>query len=103
MNDSFRREFYWPNMVSDVYKVFNKRTGDRRMGIRFNYQRKLDLFTPAGHLDFVAINSLGPLSRTKADNQFFVIITDGYTKLTAAIRTKKRSLTKVAKSSLKTR
>lgn len=62
----------------------------------FNHQGKLELFSPADCLDFMAINILEPLQRTEAGNQFIVIVTDTYTKLERMIPTAKIMSTHVS-------
>lgn len=66
-----------------------------RKGTVFNYQCQLELFPPAGPLEFFAVHILGSLPRTKTRNQYVVIITDRYSKLTRALPTAKPTSTQV--------
>jgi hypothetical protein len=45
----------------------------------------LKLFPPLGPLEFIAIDILGPLPKTKSGHQYLVIISDRFSKLTRAV------------------
>lgn len=96
MHSSQGSEFYWLYIVRDVYTVLNNGTECSLVGTKFNHQRKLHLFSRTSPLEFVTIDISGPLSATKACNQFVVIMTDMYTKLTIATPTTKIAWSKVA-------
>lgn len=69
-------------MRDNVYIVLNRCTECPRMGMKFNHRRKLEIFSPAGTLEFLAIDTLEPPSITQAANLCIVLRTDIYTKLT---------------------
>lgn len=58
-------------------------------------RRKIRLFTPAGAVDFVTIDMLGPLPETESGHKYVVVITNGYSKLTKAIKTTRTTATKI--------
>lgn len=51
-------------------------------------------------MDFVAIDILGPLPKTRTGNKFMVVLTDRFTKLTIAATTTKTKVTTVASTLL---
>lgn len=59
MYESLRKEFYYPHMETNVFTVANDCTESTRMSIKFDCQRKLELFTPTSPLEFVAIDYFG--------------------------------------------
>lgn len=59
-------------------------------------KRKLKLFFPDGPLEYVAMDTLGLLSKAKQGNQFVVVMIDQYTKLKKAIPTSKTKSMTVA-------
>lgn len=48
--DSLQQDYYWPNMVMDDDNIANSCNQCPRMGVKFKYQRQLELFPPAGVL-----------------------------------------------------
>lgn len=93
--NSLRRESHWSHTVRNLWTVVNNCTEHPRVSTEFIHQRKLELIPAAGHLEFVAVDILGQLLRTKADDYFVTIMTDRYTKLTWAWTTTKISSTQV--------
>lgn len=68
------------------------------MSAKLNHQRKLEALSLAGSVYFVAIDILGPLSKTKASSHFLVNITYGNDKIRRAVPTAKitsRHVTKI--------
>lgn len=63
----------------------------RKMEADLNTKDTLNSFLDAEPIDFVAMDILGPLSKTVQGNQCAVVITDKYSKLTWAIPTSKTS------------
>lgn len=64
---------------------------------RFNQrQRKLNLFKPNSRSEFVAIDILCPFLKTGSGNQFAVVVTDCYSKLTKGALTSRRTAANVA-------
>ena len=90
MYQTLRRDFYWPSMTVDIhFKVDNCASCARN---RIKEQRNvypMKLFPAEKPLDFVAMDILGPLPRTKHGKQFILVVTDRFSKLTKteALRT----------------
>lgn len=93
---SLRREHHWLHVAPDVYDTVRNCSQCTRMCLKIEHQRELELFQPAGPFEFVALDILGPLPKTKIVNQFVAILTDRYSKLTSFIPTAKMTSTKVA-------
>lgn len=94
--ESMRRLFYWPYMANDGYIHVEKCVECRRHRRHPIYWKLLWDFLPKRHLEFVAIDILGPLSKTKLGNTPFVVITDRQSKLTGAIPTGKTTAAHIA-------
>lgn len=82
MYNSLRREYYRPNMEADIYNTVRSCTACPRMGTKSRHEPKRKLFPPSGPSEFVGIDLLGPLPRTRFGNQFVFIITERYSNLT---------------------
>lgn len=65
------------------------------MGPKVRLQRKLELFPSGILLQFVPIDIVGVLPRIKSSNQFVLILTDQYSKLTRTIPTSNTTWTQV--------
>lgn len=66
----------------------NRTDGKRR--------RQLKLFFPEGLPEYIATDILGPLQETREGNQFIVVVTEPFTKVTTAIPRTETNATKVA-------
>ena len=83
---TLRERFYWPFMASDAeHHVATCRTCVQATGVRRKKQHKTRLFPPTGPLQDVAMDLLGPLPKTRLGNQYVLVITDRFSKLTRAI------------------
>ena len=80
---TMRRVFYWPSMTVDIHhKVENCAPCAKN---RIKEQRNvypMRLFPATKPLEYVAMDILGPLPRTKHGMRFILVITDRFTKLT---------------------
>jgi Integrase zinc binding domain len=77
-----RKEFFWPAMVADVYdyvKVCHECTKENST-LR-KRPKEITLFPAEQPLDFVAINILGPLTKTIKGHQYILVIADRFYKL----------------------
>jgi Integrase zinc binding domain len=83
---SLRRHYYWPRMVSDVYQVVAQcdKCLQERLALR-RPQGDMTLFPAHEPLDYVAIDILGPLPRTKKGNQYLLVIADRFSKLVRTV------------------
>ena len=83
---TLRRDFYWPHMGSDAIAVARDcRACAQVRGTANTYQKYLKIFPAAGPLEFVAMDLLGPLPKTKSGHTYVLVITDRFTKLTRAV------------------
>lgn len=60
------------------------------------HQRHMRLFPATGPLEFIALDILGPIPKTKDGNQYEILITDRYKKLPRAIPVTKTAVPHVA-------
>lgn len=60
------------------------------------HQRLLNLFFPKGSMEFIAIDILGPLPRTKSSNWLVVVIEECYPNLARAISTRRSRAARIA-------
>ena len=98
---TLRRDFYWPQMGNDVHAVARDcRSCAQMRGTRYKHQKYLKLFPAAGPLEFVAMDLLGPLPKTKSGHVYVLVITDRFSKLTRAIPLGSTTASSVAKAFL---
>ncbi len=92
-----RRHFYWPSLAVDCYAVVRKcpSCAKNRLKLRRNTS-KLSLFPPKGPLESVSIDIFGELHRTARGNQYLLMVTDRFSKLTKSIPLKGVSAAEVA-------
>lgn len=95
MYDTMRRDYYWPHMANDVAEIINQCQSCARNRGHVKLQRQLQLFPASGPLEFVALDILGPLPKTKKENLYVVVMTDRYSKLTRDIPTSSITTTAV--------
>ena len=100
---TLRRDYYWPHMANDAYATVKScRSCNKNRGTAAKHQKLLKLFPASGPLEFVAMDLLGPLPKTKRGNTFVLVITDRYSKLTRAIPLKATKATDIAMAFLDT-
>lgn len=85
MYDTHRQKIYWPHMANELYTTVAQCVSCVKNRNRLRHKRRLQLFMAVGPLDVVAMDILGPLLKTQQGNQYIVMITDKYSKLTRAI------------------
>jgi transposase InsO family protein len=81
-----RKEFPWPTMVADVYdyvKVCHEYTKENST-LR-NQSKEITLFPADQPLEFVAIDILGPLTKTIKGHQYILMSADRFSKLVRTI------------------
>lgn len=83
-------------MSNDVYKTVGdcSKCAINRAGLK--RKRHFTLFLARGPLDLVPMDNLGPLQNKTSGNQFIVVVTYRYTKLTRAIPSLKTTALQVA-------
>lgn len=95
--DTMRHGFRWPHASDGLYGTVKdcfSSDKDRQTKIRV---RKLSLFPPNEPLDFVSINIHGLLPKTRGWNQFVIVITVRFTKLSKVVPISKTTAAIVAK------
>lgn len=86
MYQTLRRAFYWPAMALDVVQTVRSCIPCARERVKLRrHSGWLKLFPATRPLEFVSIDILGPLRRTKDGNENLLVITDRYSKLTRAV------------------
>lgn len=93
MYDFLRREFSWPYMSTNVYHTVRYCQHCPGMGTIFKHESRLQLFSRNVPLEFISVDILDALLRTKSENQYVLIITDRYGKLLYAVWTPNTSST----------
>ena len=87
---TMRRAFYWPSMTVDIHHLVENCTSCAKNRIKEQKNvYPMRLFPATRPLEYVAMDILGPLPRTKHGMRFILVITDRFTKLTKteALRT----------------
>ena len=98
---TLREKFYWPFMAGDaIAHVSSCRSCAKARGLLRKKQHKTVLFPPRGPLADIAMDLLGPLPMTKNGNQFILVITCRYSKLTRSIPMSKTTAPFIATSTL---
>lgn len=85
MDNDVRKELYWPHVAKDVYSTVWDCCFCTTNFKHRKRQRKVKLFIPKGPMEYVCMDILRPLPRTKKGNQFRIMMTDRYKKLTKRI------------------
>ena len=82
MYQTMRQTSYWPSMSMDLYACVRAcpPCARERMSVR-KHSYFLKPFPRTRPLQFVAIDILGPLARTRQGNQFLLVISDRFSKL----------------------
>ena len=99
MYQSLRREFYWPNMALDTHECVRNcsRCAKERINLKAHFQF-LKLFPTSRPLEFVAIDILGPLTKTAQGNRFLLVMSDRYSKLAKSVPLASLSSYRVARA-----
>ena len=83
---TMRRGFYWPLMTVDIHHLVENCSACARN--RMKEQKNvypMRLFPATKPLEYVAMDILGPLPRTRHGMRFILVITDRFTKLTKTV------------------
>ena len=83
---TLRKSFYWPRMIMDCYEHVRSCVSCSKKQLRTRTKTTfLKLFPPSRPLEFVGIDLLGPLPKTRRGNLYLLVITDRFSKWTRAI------------------
>ena len=83
---TLRRGYYWPHMAADVFDTVRNCHQCAKNRIRLRKRTNpLALFPATVPLRSVAIDILGPLTKTKKKMRFLLVMTDRFTKLTQVV------------------
>jgi hypothetical protein len=86
MYQTLRLSYYWPLMSRDVAEIPKRCTEciRERVGSQ-SHRAPMQLFPAPGPLEFVAIDILGPLPKTRAGMQYVLVIMDRFSKLVRTV------------------
>lgn len=74
--------YYWPHMAIDVYQTVKEcDSGLRNRGTIREHRPYMKLFQAAGPLEFIIVDFLGPLPKTKRGNEHVMVIKDRFSKM----------------------
>ena len=83
---TLRETYYWPHMAADIAATVRNCRHCARNRVRLRrHLHRLKLFPATRPLESVAIDILGPLTKTKSGKRFLLVITDRFTKLTQVV------------------
>lgn len=85
--DKMIQDFYLHLMENKDLAAVRDCRSCARNHLTNNKQWKLQLFSPSGHLAYLAMEIIGPSPKNKAGNLLIVVTTDRYSKLAKAIPT----------------
>lgn len=87
MIQTISRAWYWPSLTRDVTEFLKRCPSCAAQRLRRGPHRttKLNIFPPDGPLEFIAMDVLGPLPKTKNNNRFCLVICDRFTKVSIAV------------------
>lgn len=97
-----QQNYFWLKMALDIYQIVSGRESCAKNSHNAKHSRYLHLFSPTGPMEIVAMDMLGPLSKTTKENQLLFIITDCYSKLTRVVLTALITMKTVAEMSFNT-
>lgn len=80
-----RLEFYWLHMASDAYAVVKDCQDCNRNRTQSKKARHLKFFLAIELLELIATDIFGHLPKTRAGNQFIILMVDHYSKLTRGV------------------
>ena len=94
-----RRDFYWPSMAVDCYATVKNCVTCVKNRIALRKRAKfVGLFPATTPLEFVSIDILGELIRTRRGNKFLLVITDRFSKLIRTVPLKRITAMEIARA-----
>ena len=96
---ALKRHMYWPAMAVDCYATVRRCTtcAKNRIKLRQNCN-ELQLFPAIAPLESVALDIFGELIKTARGNQYLLVISDRFTKLTKVVPLKTVQATEIAQA-----
>jgi hypothetical protein len=87
LTQTIYRAWYWPSLSKDVAEFIKRCPSCAAQRLKRGPQRshKLTIFPPEGPLEFVAMDVLGPLPKTKRGNRFCLVMCDRFSKVSIAV------------------
>jgi hypothetical protein len=87
LTQTIYRAWYWPSLSKDLAEFIKRCPSCAAQRLKRGPQRshKLTIFPPEGPLEFVAIDVLGPLPKTKRVNRFCMVMCDRFSKVSIAV------------------
>lgn len=88
--------YHWPHMDSEAYTAVTGCHSSAPLGTRTRHQKRLRLFPSSGSLEFLAMDTLGPLPKMKSGTQHVNVLTYKFNKLKRAIQVTTETSTSAA-------
>ena len=83
MHQHIREKYYWPQMATDIYKTIRNCTTCAKNRAKLRKRtHPLRIFSAARPLEFLAIDILGTLKKTKKGHRILLVMSDRFSKLT---------------------
>jgi Integrase zinc binding domain len=96
---SMRKRYFWKNMYREIEDAVRSCEQCARNNVQERIRvNKMQLFTAHEPLEFVAIDILGPPTKTPHGNRFLLVISDRFSKLTRTIPMRTTTALAVAKA-----
>ena len=86
MKHTIQQTYYWPQMAADVISTVRSCPNCAKNRIHLiKNSNPMKLFPATAPLESMAMDLLGPLQKSKAENRFILVMTDLFTKLTQVV------------------
>lgn len=96
---SLRRDFYWPTLAMDCHATAKLCATCARNRVKLWKKKKpLKLFPAKAPLEYVSIDILGELIRSKRGNRYLLVITDRFSKLVKTVPLKRITAPVIARA-----
>ncbi len=99
MHHTLRRTYYWPSMSMDAYQTVRECVSCQLNRIKERRHTNFcKLFPAVSPLEFICIDILGPLPKTRKGNRYLLVMCDRFSKLTKTQPLKRISTEAVAEA-----
>ena len=86
MHRHIRETYYWPQVATDIYKKMRNCTNCAKNRVKLRKRtHPLRIFPATRPLESLAIDILGPLTKTKKGHRFLLLMSDRFSKLTHVV------------------